>query len=153
MWTNMDGSLASAPLPSMRKKNLFETNISLFWTYFPSTSWGLRIWSYNLHIFCQNNFWTPIDCSLSFVMFSNTIKIRRNLFFHSKSRLFSKNLCFQQRLERYRNDLTTSTKVNRITSGARSIFPWVLSYSTKHEGKRPISFAIANIAFSWKVCF
>ena len=69
---------------------------------------------------------TPISCSLTFVLFYNTRKVGENLFFTGKFAFFFKNLCFQQPLGSWRNDLLTSTLNVWLPCGTPIIVPWRL---------------------------
>ena len=55
---------------------------------FSATSWVLKKWSFNFNIICQVTLWTPIGCSLTFVMFYITRRNRRKSFLHWKDCLF-----------------------------------------------------------------
>ena len=113
---------------------------------FSTTSPVLQKWSCNFHSSCQNTLWILINCFLRLVTLDSARKKQANIFSSLESMHFSfENLCFQQPLRFYRNDLVTSTVSVRSPCGPLWIIPWGLSHSIMREN-RPKSF------LRWKVC-
>ena len=92
----------------------------------------LKKWSCNFHSNCQNTLWFLIKCSLRFSTLDNSRKNGPITFLHWEVCLFF-NLCFQQPLRCYRNDLATSTVIVRIPCWASKTVPWALSHSIMGE--------------------
>ena len=84
---------------------------------FSATSWVLKKLSYNFNINCQLTLWNLISGSLMFVKFCNTRRNRRKSFFTGKIAFFFENLCFQQPLGSWRNDLLTSLIIVTLPCG------------------------------------
>ena len=80
--------------------------------------------------------------------------MRQYSFYHLKIALFFKNLCFQQPLRCYRNDLITSAVIVRIPFGPLQIVPWGVSHSIIREKRGQNLFFSGKFAFFFKnLCF
>ena len=79
-------------------------------------------------------------------------KKQAKIFSSLESFLFFQNLCFQQPLRCYRNDLVTSTVIVKIPCGFLWIVPWGLSDSIKREKIGQKLFLSWKFAFFSKNC-
>ena len=79
-----------------RRKSFLHWIVCLFLQkfMFSATSWVQKKWSYNFNINCQVTLWNLIGCSLTFVMFCNTRRNRRNSFLHWKYCLILQKFMF-----------------------------------------------------------
>ena len=75
------------------------------------------------------------------------------IFFRGTFAFFFKNLCFQQPLRYYRNDLITSSVFVRISFRLLQIVTWCLWYSIIRERNTSISLVTGKIAFFRKFWF
>ena len=73
----------------------------------------LQKWSCNFHSKCENSIWTPINCHLRFVTLDRSRKYRPKPFLQWNECSFFQNICFQQPLRCYRNDLVISPVIVR----------------------------------------
>ena len=76
---------------------------------FPSTSWVLKKWCYDLHSKCHITLWNFISGSFTFVMSDIARKNRPKTFLLWNYYLFFQKFRFQQPLRCYRNGLASST--------------------------------------------
>ena len=111
----------------MSQKALSSRKQIFFEIFFLSTSWLPKNRSYQLHNIFQNTLWTLQICSLRFVMFDNTRKIRPQFVFTGKIAIFFyTKFVFpttSQLLTWYGNDLITSTVFVRVLFGPLQIVP------------------------------
>ena len=89
------------------------------------------------------------------IILSNSIireKIGHKIFFTGKVAFLFKNLCFQQPLMCYRNDLISSTVIARIPVEPLQIVLLTLLHSIIRENVGHNVFFIGNIAFFSELC-
>ena len=97
--------------------------------------------------------WPPEETSWGF---SYSIKWEKAIkfFLHWKCCLFFKNLCFQQPLRCYRNELITSTVIVKTPFGLLKNVLWGLPHQTNREKMGQNFFFKGNFAFIFKIlCF
>ena len=113
----------------------------------------LQKWSSNFHSSRQNTLLSLINNLLRFVTTDNGRKNRPKIFLYWKVCLFF-NLCFQQPLRCYRNDLVSSIVFVRTPCWASQIVSWGLSHSKMGEkiGQKLFSLEIMHFFFE-SLCF
>ena len=102
----------------------------------------------------SKNLNAPMNSCLRYFIRDNSRKNRPKSFLHWKGCFFSKNLCFQQPLRCYRNDLIYYTVIVRVPFGPLQCVAWGLSHSILRENIGHSTFFTRIIAFLFEnLCF
>ena len=113
---------------------------------FSATSWVLKKWSFNFNINCQVTLWNLISCSLMFVRFCNTRRIRRKSFLHWKGCNFLQKFMFSATswfLKKWSLNFNINCQVTLST--LLSCFrTFVMFYNTRRNRRKAFLY--------WKVC-